>query len=242
MEIIPAVDIRQGRCVRLLQGREDAETVYSADPAAMALRWQNLGAPRIHVVDLDGAFAKGPKNTAAIEKILATVTVPVQVGGGVRNLATMERLFAMGVGRVIVGTEAHKNPGWVKAACEKYPGRVVIGIDAKGGKVAIEGWTEATGATALELARAYAGLSVGAINFTDIQRDGMRTGVNIEATRELALSTDIPVVASGGVATIEDIKALLPLVKDGVAGVITGKAVYEGTLDLAEAIALARGI
>ncbi|MFP4476738.1 MAG: 1-(5-phosphoribosyl)-5-[(5-phosphoribosylamino)methylideneamino]imidazole-4-carboxamide isomerase [Desulfatibacillaceae bacterium] len=239
MIVIPAVDIRQGRCVRLLQGREDAETVYSDDPAAMALRWQEEGAGRLHVVDLDGAFKAGPQNAAAIAAIVSKAKIPIQVGGGIRDMNTLERLLDMGVDRVIIGTEAFRNPEWVRRACQKHPDRIILGIDAKNGMVAVEGWTETTRVPAAELAAMYQHVPVAAINFTDIARDGMQTGVNIEATRELAESTDIPVVASGGVSTLDDIRALLPLSEAGVIGVITGKAIYQGTLDLAEAIRLA---
>ncbi|MBW1989881.1 MAG: 1-(5-phosphoribosyl)-5-[(5-phosphoribosylamino)methylideneamino]imidazole-4-carboxamide isomerase [Deltaproteobacteria bacterium] len=236
MIVIPAVDIRQGRCVRLLQGRADAETVYSADPAAMARKWQDQGAERIHVVDLDGAFTKSPQNTAAVEAILAAVSVPIQVGGGVRDLATMERLFSMGVDRVIIGTDAVKHPDRVKKAIAKHPGRIILGIDAKDGMVAVEGWVETTEIRAEEAAAWYKGFDVAAINFTDISRDGMHTGVNVQATARFAQNTDIPVVASGGVTGIEDIRALKAVEHLGITGVITGKALYDGTLDLAEAI------
>lgn len=239
MIIIPAVDIRHGRCVRLLQGRTDAQTIYSDDPSAMAAKWEGLGAARIHVVDLDGAFEKKPKNLDAIKKILDTVKIPIQVGGGIRDLATMETLFSMGVKNVIVGTEAIRNPDMVKKACKIFPGKIIIGVDAKNGMAAVEGWTETTSMTAIDLAALFADSGVAAINFTDIARDGMHTGPNIEQTLKFAAATDIPVVASGGVSTIKDIEAVCKLSLVGVVGVITGKALYDGTLDFAEALLVA---
>jgi phosphoribosylformimino-5-aminoimidazole carboxamide ribotide isomerase len=241
MIIIPAVDLKNGKCVRLLQGRMDQETVFSDDPAAMALRWEREGAEMLHVVDLDGAIAKSPRNLAAIREIRARLQIPMEVGGGIRTLDTIRRYVEMGVDKVVIGTEAIRNPDLVKAACEAFPGRVVIGIDAKSGRVAIEGWTETTGTLAVDLARQFEGCGVAAINFTDIQRDGMQTGVNLEATRQLAEALSIPVVASGGVSTLEDIRALLPLADAGVTGVIVGRALYAGSLDLPAAIRLLRG-
>lgn len=239
MIIIPAVDIRRGRCVRLLQGRMDAETVYCEDPAAMALRWAEEGAGRLHVVDLDGAVEKRPVNLPAIRQILDAVSIPVQVGGGIRDMETVRMYLDSGVERVVIGTEAIRNPEIVKTACRAYPGRIVAGIDARAGRVAIEGWTETTEYTAVDLARRLENTGVCAINFTDIERDGMRTGPNIEQTRKVAESVDIPVVASGGVSSLEDISALLPLASVGVTGVIMGKALYDGSVDLARAVALA---
>ncbi len=239
MIVIPAVDIRQGQCVRLSQGRADAQTVYSDAPAAMATKWEQMGAARIHVVDLDGAFEKKPKNLDAIKDILSTVKVPVQVGGGIRDLATMETYLSLGVSQIIIGTEAIRNPDMVKEACRLFPGKIIVGIDAKEGKVAVEGWTETTSVTAIDLARTFEDAGVAAINFTDIHRDGMQTGPNIEQTQAFAEATSIPVVASGGVSTIQDIHAVLDIVSSGVVGVITGRALYVGTLDLAEAVAVA---
>ncbi len=241
MIIIPAVDLKNGKCVRLLQGRMDQETVFSDDPAAMALRWEREGAEMLHVVDLDGAIAKSPRNLAAIREIRGRLQIPMEVGGGIRTLDTVRRYVEMGVDKVVIGTEAIRNPDLVEAACEAFPGRVVIGIDAKNGRVAIEGWTETTGTLAVDLARRFEGCGVAAINFTDIQRDGMQTGVNLEATRQLAEALSIPVVASGGVSTLDDIRALLPLADAGVTGVIVGRALYAGSLDLPAAIRLLRG-
>jgi len=236
MIIIPAVDIKDGKCVRLLQGRMDAETVFSDDPSEMALRWARDGAGMIHLVDLDGAVEKTPRNLPQIKTIVETVGVPVQVGGGIRDIMTIEMYLGLGVERVIIGTEAVRNPGLVRKACKLFPGKVVVGIDARNGCVAVEGWTETTKTQAIDLARRFEDSGVAAINFTDIHRDGMRTGPNIEETRRLAESVSIPVVASGGVSTIFDIKNLMPLEASGVTGVITGRALYEGTLNLKEAI------
>jgi phosphoribosylformimino-5-aminoimidazole carboxamide ribotide isomerase len=238
MIVIPAIDIKNGRCVRLLQGRMDAETVFSDDPAAMALRWAEAGAEMIHVVDLDGAVEKKPRNLDAVRAILAAVDVPIQVGGGIRSAETMDMYLDIGARRVVVGTEAVRNPDMIREACATRPGRVVVGIDARDGWVAVEGWTETTRTRAADLARMFEDSGVAAINFTDIHRDGMQTGVNIEETRALARAVDIPVVASGGVSSLADIEALLPLAADGVTGVITGRALYAGTLDLRAAIAL----
>jgi phosphoribosylformimino-5-aminoimidazole carboxamide ribotide isomerase len=236
MIIIPAIDIKNSRCVRLLQGRMDAETVFSDDPSAMAFRWESEGAKIIHVVDLDGAVEKRPCNLPAISAIIARVAVPIQVGGGIRDMETIEMYFDAGVNRVVIGTEAVRNPDLVKTACRKFPERIVVGIDAREGFVAIEGWTRATRVTAVELAKRFEDSGAAAINFTDIERDGMRTGPNIIETEKLASAIDIPVVASGGVSSWADIENLLPLEPLGVIGVITGRALYDGSLDLRSAI------
>lgn len=216
----------------------DDETVYSDDPRAMAAKWTRLGAQLIHVIDLDGAFAKVPQNTESIRKILQTVKVPIQLGGGIRTEETVRMYLEMGVKRVIIGTGAIKEPDFVKKVCKTYPGQIVVGIDARNGKVAIDGWTQTTRIEAMELAKKFEDCGVAAINFTDIHRDGMQTGPNLNATLRLAEAVSIPVVASGGVSSIEDIKNLLPLEKAGVAGVIIGKALYSGKLDLKEALDL----
>lgn len=236
MIIIPAIDIKNGRCVRLLQGRMDAETVFSDDPSAMGSRWESEGAQIIHVVDLDGAVNKRPSNLAAISAIIARVNVPIQVGGGIRDMETIEMYFDAGVARVVIGTEAVRNPDLVKTACLKFPEQIVVGIDAREGFVAIEGWTESTRMTAVDLAKRFEDCGAAAINFTDIARDGMRTGPNIEETGKLASAINIPVVASGGVSSWTDIESLLPLEPLGVIGVITGRAIYDGSLDLRSAI------
>jgi phosphoribosylformimino-5-aminoimidazole carboxamide ribotide isomerase len=242
MIIIPAVDIKNGKCVRLSQGRADAETIFSDDPASMAQRWAREGATIIHVVDLDGAFKKSPQNLQSIRQLLKRVDVPVQLGGGIRDMETISQLMDLGVAKVIIGTEAINNPAWVKDACRIFPGQIILGIDARDGKVAVEGWTKTTEVKAVDLAKAYEDCGVCAINFTDIHRDGMQTGPNLEATRHLAQAISIPVVASGGVSSIEDIKNLIALEADGVVGVITGKALYSGTLNLREALEVARQI
>ena len=241
MIVIPAIDIKNGRCVRLEQGRMDRETVFSDDPAAMARQWADQGAALIHLVDLDGAVSKAPMNRAVIAAIVEAVDVPLQLGGGIRDLATIEMYFELGVTRIVIGTEAIRNPSLLKDAGRRFPGRMVVGIDARNGLVAIEGWTETTATTAIDLARRFEDCGLAAINFTDIHRDGMQTGPNIEATGQLARAVAIPVVASGGVSTLDDIRRLKPLEADGVSGVITGKALYSGSLDLKAAIAVAGG-
>ena len=240
MIVIPAVDIKNGKCVRLVQGRMDAETIFSDDPVAMALKWDNAGAEVIHVVDLDGAVEKHPRNFDAIIRIVKQANAVVQVGGGIRTLDTIEMYLNQGVQRVIIGTEAIRNPGFVKDACRSFPDRIVVGIDARKGLVAIEGWTETTQTKAVDLARRFEDTGVAAINFTDIHRDGMQTGPNISETRKLAGAVSIPVIASGGVSTLQDIKNLLSLEPFGVVGVITGKALYSGTLKLKEAISVCK--
>ena len=240
MMIIPAIDIKNGKCVRLLQGRMDAETVFSNDPSAMARQWQDQGAEMLHVVDLNGAIEKSPQNLSSIQKIIESIHIPVQVGGGIRDLKTIQQYFDIGIAKVVIGTEAIRNPQLVRQACKYHPGCIVVGIDARKGRVAIEGWTQTTDILAIDLARQFEDYGVAAINFTDIHRDGMQTGPNIEETRQLAEAVHIPIVASGGVSTLEDIRTLLPLSKSGVIGVITGKALYSGTLNLKEAIELAK--
>ena len=239
MIIIPAVDIKNGKCVRLLQGRMNDDTVYSDDPAAMAAKWERLGAQIIHVIDLDGAFSKSPQNADLIGHIVQSVKVPLQLGGGIRNEQTVAMYLEMGVRRIIIGTEAIKSPEFVKRICKTHPDQIIVGIDARNGKVAIDGWTQTTQVEAVDLAKAFEDCGVAAINFTDIQRDGMQTGPNLEATRQLAEAISIPVVASGGVSSIQDIKDLLALEKFGVIGVIVGKALYSGELDLKTALKLA---
>ncbi len=240
MIVIPAIDLKEGRCVRLEQGLMERDTVFNDNPAAQALEWQRQGAELLHIVDLDGAFAGEPKNRAAIEAIVKAITIPTQLGGGIRDLATVEAYLALGVSRVILGTAAQRNPELVKEACEKFPGRIVVGIDAKNGMVAVQGWAEVTGITAVELAKKFEGYGVAAIIYTDIARDGMLQGPNLEATKALAQAISIPVIASGGVSTLTDIENLMAIERSGVTGVITGKAIYTGAIKLAEAIALTR--
>ncbi|MFH2060911.1 MAG: 1-(5-phosphoribosyl)-5-[(5-phosphoribosylamino)methylideneamino]imidazole-4-carboxamide isomerase [Pseudomonadota bacterium] len=240
MIIIPAVDIKEGKCVRLLQGRMENSTLYSDDPVQMAQKWETLGASLIHIVDLDGAFAKEVKNLKTIQAILAGINVPIQVGGGIRDLKTIEMYLISGVSQVIIGSQAVYNPDMVKEACHLFPGKIVVGIDARNGMVAVEGWSKTSQTRAIDLAKEFESCGVCAINFTDIHKDGMQTGPNIEEIAALADAVSIPIVASGGVNTIADIKNLLEIEDKGVSGVIIGKAIYEGSLDLKEAIEISK--
>ncbi|MCK5350198.1 MAG: 1-(5-phosphoribosyl)-5-[(5-phosphoribosylamino)methylideneamino]imidazole-4-carboxamide isomerase [Desulfobacula sp.] len=240
MIIIPAVDIKQGKCVRLLQGRMEDTTHYSDDPVKMAQQWEAQGAAFIHVIDLDGAFANQVKNFKTIRDILTGINVPIQVGGGIRDLKTIEMYINAGVSKVIIGSEALYNPELVKDACKLFQGKIVVGIDARNGMVAVEGWSRTSETRAIDLAKEFESCGVAAINFTDIHRDGMQTGPNIEETAALAEAVSIPIVASGGVSTIQDIKNLLEIESKGVIGVITGRALYEETLDLKEAIRISK--
>jgi len=240
MIVIPAIDLKEGKCVRLEQGLMDKDTVFNDNPAEQALEWQRQGAELLHIVDLDGAFAGEPKNRGAIEAIVKSISIPAQLGGGIRDIATIEAYLSMGLSRVIIGTAAQRNPELVREACARFPGRIVVGIDAKDGLVAVQGWAEVTGITAVELARKFEDCGVSAIIYTDISRDGMLQGPNIEATRTLAESVGIPVIASGGVSSLRDIENLMAVESSGVSGVITGKAVYTGAIKLSEAIALTK--
>lgn len=242
MIVVPAVDLKQGRCVRLIQGDMKKETVFSDNPVEMALRWQSEGAELLHIVDLDGAINQKPVNHQVVRKILAAVKIPVQVGGGIRNSETIETYLSWGVDRVILGTIALREPGLVEEMCRRFPGQIVVGIDARDGKVAIEGWTETTDINAVSLARNYERFGVRAIIFTDIKRDGMQTGPNIDTTRELACSIHVPVYAAGGVSTLDDIKKIATLRDCGVEGVITGRAIYTGTLNFRDAVLFTRSL
>ena len=241
MIVIPAIDLKDGKCVRLEQGLMEFDTVFNDNPGAQARAWQDQGAELLHIVDLDGAFAGEPKNREAIEAIVRAVSIPTQLGGGIRDMATIEAYLSLGIGRVIIGTAAQRNPELVKEACEKFPGRIVVGIDAKDGMVAVQGWAEVTGVTAVELAKKFEGFGVSAIIYTDISRDGMLQGPNLEATKQLAESITIPVIASGGLSTLQDIRNLMTVESAGVTGVITGKAIYTGAINLAEAIRTGKG-
>lgn len=240
MIIYPAIDIRGGRCVRLTEGRFDAETVFADDPAEMAVKWESYGAQYLHLVDLDGALAGEGKNLPVIKRILEAVKLPVQLGGGIRNMQAIDKLLELGVSRVILGSAAVKNPQLVEEACRAYAGHIAVGIDAKNGEVAIEGWGVGSGVAATELAKKMAAYGVDKIIFTDISRDGMLSGVNAEATAALAKASGISVIASGGVASLEDIKRLKAYEQDGVNGCIIGKAIYTGAVDLKAALALAK--
>ena len=236
MLIIPAIDLKGGQCVRLRQGRMDEATVFGSDPLAMAERWVAEGARRLHLVDLDGAFAGAPVNEQAVRAITRTFPdLPVQIGGGIRTRDNAARYLDMGVRWLIIGTQAVKQPDFVPALCAEFPGSVIVGIDARDGRVATEGWAQESELRAADLARRFAAAGVSAIVYTDIARDGMLSGVNVDATRELALEGGIPVIASGGVATLADVRALAMHAASGIIGAITGRAIYEGTLDLAEA-------
>ncbi|MBW2520061.1 MAG: 1-(5-phosphoribosyl)-5-[(5-phosphoribosylamino)methylideneamino]imidazole-4-carboxamide isomerase [Deltaproteobacteria bacterium] len=240
MIVIPAIDLKDGKCVRLEQGLMERDTVYSDDPAAMALHWQSEGGELLHLVDLDGAFAGKPKNQDAIKAIVDTISIPLELGGGIRDLQTIEAYLDLGVGRVILGTVAKEQPSLVAEACRAFPGRIVVGIDAKEGLVAVRGWAEVTEKKAAELAQEMEAFGVAAIIYTDIARDGMMQGPNLEATKALAEAISIPVIASGGVSRLEDIHNLLAIESSGIEGVITGKAIYSGALNLREAIALTK--
>jgi phosphoribosylformimino-5-aminoimidazole carboxamide ribotide isomerase len=240
MIVIPAIDLKEGKCVRLEQGLMEKDTVYSDNPAAMARHWQDEGGELLHLVDLDGAFAGVPKNREAIRAIVAAVDIPTELGGGIRDLATIEAYLELGIDRVILGTVAKENPALVAEACRRFPGRIVVGIDAKGGLVAVRGWAEVTEKRAIDLAREMEGFGVTAVIYTDIARDGMMQGPNLEATAALAEAISIPVIASGGVSNLDDIRNLLQIEASGVEGVITGKAIYTGSLNLREAVALTK--
>ena len=241
MLLIPAIDLKDGRCVRLRQGDLQDATVFSEDPGAMASHWVEQGARRLHLVDLNGAVAGRPKNEGAIREIIAAVgdRIPIQLGGGVRDLDTIERYLDDGLEWIIIGTAAVKNPGFLHDACGAFPGQIIVGLDARDGKVATDGWSKLTGHDVIDLARKFEDIGVEAIIYTDIGRDGMMQGVNVEATVRLAQSVRIPVIASGGVTNLADVEALCAVESEGVSGAILGRALYEGALSLAEAQARA---
>lgn len=241
MRIYPAIDLRNGKCVRLTEGRFDKETVFADDPAEMAVKWAKAGAEYLHVVDLDGAVAGESKNLEVIKKIVSAVDIPVQVGGGIRSMQNIEQMLAIGVKRVILGSAAVKNPDLVREACLKYPDRIVVGIDAKDGYAAINGWENKSAVTAVDLACSMADLGVKTIIFTDISKDGTLSGVNVQATAELAKRSGLEIIASGGVSSLSDIEALLKYESCGIGGCIVGKAIYTGKIFLADAIKLAGG-
>jgi phosphoribosylformimino-5-aminoimidazole carboxamide ribotide isomerase len=242
MLLIPAIDIKDGHCVRLKQGDMDQATVFSEDPGEMARHWLAQGARRLHLVDLNGAFAGKPKNEAAVKAIIKAVRdfavandldeIPIQLGGGIRDLDTIERYLDDGLSYIIIGTAAVKNPGFLHDACSAFPGQIIVGLDAKDGKVATDGWSKLSGHEVIDLAKKFEDYGCEAIVYTDIGRDGMMGGINMEATVKLAQSMTIPVIASGGVHTIKDIEALCAVQDEGIEGVICGRAIYEGTLDL----------
>ncbi len=240
MLIIPAIDIKGKRCVRLKQGRMEDETIFSDVPEEMAMKWFKMGAERLHLVDLDGAISGRAVNKDVIKRITASVSIPIELGGGIRDMSTLESYFDLGIHYVILGTVAYKDPEFVRQACKAFPMKIIIGIDARKDYVSVEGWTEDIKLTASELAKRFEEMEASAIIYTDITRDGMRTGPNIEATRALARAVKIPVIASGGISGISDVLDVLTLSEDGVIGMITGRALYEGNLNLEEAIKVCR--
>ena len=241
MLLIPAIDLKDGHCVRLQQGDMKNSTTFGEDPAAMARRWVNASARRLHLVDLNGAFAGKPKNEAAIKAILAEVgeEIPVQLGGGIRDLDTIERYLDDGLSFIIIGTAAVTSPGFLRDACSAFGGHIIVGLDAKDGKVATDGWSKLTGHEVVDLAKKFEDYGVNAVIYTDIGRDGMLTGINIEATVKLAQALSIPVIASGGLSNLDDIRALCAVEDEGVEGVICGRSIYTGALDFTAAQARA---
>lgn len=241
MQLIPAIDLKDGQCVRLKQGLMEQATIFSDSPAKMAQHWLEQGAQRLHLVDLNGAFAGEPKNFPAIAEILAAVSahIPVQLGGGIRDLATIEKYLNLGLTDVIIGTAAVKNPQFVRDACREFAGHIIVGLDAKDGMVAIDGWATVTEHHVVDLSQQFASDGVNSIIYTDIGRDGMMSGVNIEATVRLARAVNIPIIASGGLTNLDDVRALCAVQHEGITGVITGRAIYEGSIQFNEAQQLA---
>ena len=239
MQILPAIDLKNGKCVRLLQGKKDRETIYSDDPARMALRWQNEGASYLHLVDLDGAFEGTSRNVEAIRSIVEATDIPAELGGGIRDMGAITRLLSLGLDRVILGTAAITEPELVRKAIERFgPQKIVVGIDASKGQVAVKGWEEISEVPALELTLKMKGLGVERIIYTDISKDGMMVGPNIAATKQLAQKSGLKVIASGGISTLEDVQQVAALEPFGIDGMIIGKALYEGAINLKEALTL----
>ena len=241
MLIIPAIDLKDGHCVRLQQGEMESATVFSQNPGAMAKHWLDQGARRLHLVDLNGAFAGKPANAPAIRDIVDAIDgeIPIQLGGGIRDIETIGRYLGEGISYIIIGTAAVKVPGFLRQACDAFPGRIMVGLDAKDGKIAVDGWSKITDHNVIDLAKKFEGYGVEAIIYTDISRDGMLNGINTEATVELARELTIPIIASGGVTDLKDVSTLCEVEAEGVMGVITGRAIYEGTLDFKKAQILA---
>ncbi len=241
MLIIPAIDLKDGRCVRLQQGDMDSATIFSDDPVAMARHWAAQGARRLHIVDLNGAVAGKPKNEKVIREMIAAVgdALPIQLGGGIRDLDTIESYIDAGVAYVIIGTAAVKNPGFLHDACYAFPGHIIVGLDAKDGKVAVDGWSKMTGHDVIDLGKKFEEYGAEALVYTDIGRDGMLTGVNVEATLKLAQAIKTPIIASGGLSSVKDVQAVCKLVPEGIVGAIAGRALYEGQLDFKKAQAAA---
>ena len=236
MIIIPAVDIKGGKCVRLEQGLMNKETIFSDHPEEMALLWERKGAERLHLVDLDGAVRGKPLNKRAIKNVIDAVSIPVELGGGIRDLDTIEEYINLGIDHIIIGTVAYKNPDLVEEACKRYSGKIIVAIDSKDNYVSVEGWTEPTSIIAIDLAKRFEDIGIAALIYTDIKRDGMRRGPNIDGIREFAKGINVGVIAAGGISSIKDIEDLLPLEEDGVSGIITGRALYDGSLKLEEAM------
>ncbi len=241
MILFPAIDLKDGQCVRLEKGDMERVTVFNASPADQAQTFERAGFEWLHLVDLNGAVEGRPVNSESVEAVLRSVRIPVQLGGGIRDMATIEHWLSLGLARVILGTVAVKNPQLVRDACKAFPGRIVVGIDARGGKVATEGWVETSEMTAHDLTRQFEDAGVAAIVYTDIDRDGLLSGVNVGATEVLARSVSVPVIASGGVSSLDDLRALVAVQDSGIAGVISGRAIYDGRIDTGAALALLRG-
>ncbi len=239
MIIFPAIDLKDGNCVRLQKGEMDRVTVFNDNPAQQALKFQQQGFKWLHVVDLNGAFAGRPVNIGPVQEIIKSVTIPLQLGGGIRDIATIEHWLEAGVTRVILGTIALRNPGIVIEACKKFPGKILVGVDGKGGKVAVEGWAETSDISVITLAQKFADIGVAAVLYTDVERDGMLQGIDLSGTKLLAASVNIPIIASGGVAGIADIKAVKAIADKGVCGVVVGRALYDGKINIAEALKIA---
>lgn len=241
MLIIPAIDLKDGQCVRLQQGKMESATVFSQNPSSMAEHWLNQGARRLHLVDLNGALVGMPKNEPAIRAIVKAIDgkIPIQLGGGIRDLETIERYLDDGISYIIIGTAAVKTPGFLHEACYAFPDHIMVGLDAKDGKIAVDGWSKVTGHDVIDLAKKFEEYGVEAIIYTDISRDGMLSGVNVKATLELAKALTIPIIASGGVTSLDDVQALCEIEAEGIMGVITGRAIYEGSLDFKKAQILA---
>jgi len=234
--IIPAVDIKEGKCVRLEQGLMNKETIFSDHPEEMALRWERKGAERLHLVDLDGAVRGKPLNKRAIKNVVDAVSIPVELGGGIRDLDTIDEYINLGIDQVIIGTVAYKNPDLVEEACKRYSGKIIVAIDSKDNYVSVEGWTEPTSIIAIDLAKRFEDIGIAALIYTDIKRDGMRRGPNIDGIREFAKGINVGVIAAGGISSIKDIEDLLPLEEDVVIVIITGRDLYDGSLKLEEAM------
>lgn len=234
MIIIPAVDIKGGRCVRLEQGLMDRETIFSDYPQEMALQWERRGAKRLHLVDLDGAVQGIPYNKKVVRSVVDTVSIPVQLGGGIRDLDAIEEYINLGVDQVIIGTAAFKDPDLVRMACKRYPGRIMVGIDSRDNYVSVEGWTEHTSTTAIDLGKRCEDMGINGIVYTDIKRDGMKTGPDIDAIRKFAAAMNVPVIVAGGISSIKDVENLAELEEDGVTGIIVGRALYDGSVALEE--------